>query len=136
LALKGLSARDGTGVIVYSPMQSGLLTGAFSRQRVAALPEDDWRRRSPDFTTGLDANLALADALRPVAERHGVSQGAVAVAWTLTWPGVTGAIVGARRPGQVDGWLPAATLELTPEDLDEITAAVERTCAGRGPVRP
>ncbi|MFL6053249.1 MAG: aldo/keto reductase [Actinoallomurus sp.] len=129
-------ARNGTGVIVYSPMQSGLLTGAFSRQRVAALPEDDWRRRSPDFTSGLDANLALADALRPVAERHGVTQGAVAVAWTLTWPGVTGAIVGARGPGQVDGWLPAATLELTPEDLDEIAAAVERTCAGRGPVRP
>ncbi|GAA4625031.1 aldo/keto reductase [Actinoallomurus vinaceus] len=129
-------ARNGTGVIVYSPMQSGLLTGAFSRRRVDALPEDDWRRRSPDFTTGLDANLALADALRPVAERHGVSQAAVAVAWTLAWPGVTGAIVGARGPEQVDGWLPAASLELTPEDLDEIAAAVVRTDAGRGPVRP
>ncbi|MEV0399162.1 aldo/keto reductase [Actinoallomurus sp. NPDC050550] len=129
-------ARDGAGVIVYSPMQSGLLTGAFSRQRVDALPEDDWRRRSPDFTTGLDANLALADALRPVAERHGVSQAAVAVAWTLVWPGVTGAIVGARSPEQVDGWLPAASLELTPEDLHEIATAVARTGAGRGPVRP
>lgn len=129
-------ARHGTGVIVYSPIQSGLLTGAFSRERVASLPRDDWRRKAPDFTTDLEANLALADALRPVAERHGVSRAAAAVAWALAWPGVTGAIVGARRPTQVDGWLPAATLELTREDIDEITAAVERTGAGRGPTRP
>jgi aryl-alcohol dehydrogenase-like predicted oxidoreductase len=129
-------ARNGTGVIVYSPMQSGLLTGAFSRERVESLPADDWRRRVPDFTTELDQNLALAEALRPIAERHGVTQAAVAVAWTLAWPGVTGAIVGARRPDQVGGWLPAASLELTREDLDEIAAAIERTGAGRGPVRP
>ncbi|MFP3902268.1 MAG: aldo/keto reductase [Acidimicrobiia bacterium] len=126
----------GAGVIVYSPMQSGLLTGAFSRERVAGLPEDDWRRRSDDFTTDLDRNLAVADALVPVAERHGVFPGAVAVAWTLAWPGVTGAIVGARRPEQVDGWLPAADLQLTDEDLDEIAAAVERVGAGTGPLRP
>ena len=129
-------ARNGTGVIVYSPMQSGLLTGAFSRERVEALPADDWRRRVPDFTTELDQNLALAESLRPIAERHGVTQAAVAVAWTLAWPGVTGAIVGARRPDQVDGWLPAASLQLTQEDLDEIAVAIERTGAGRGPVRP
>jgi aryl-alcohol dehydrogenase-like predicted oxidoreductase len=129
-------ARNGTGVIVYSPMHSGLLTGKFSRERVESLPEDDWRRRSPDFTTDLDRNLALADALRPIADRHGVTQAAVAVAWTLAWPGVTGAIVGARRPDQVDGWLPAASLELTQDDLDEIAAAIERTGAGQGPVRP
>jgi aryl-alcohol dehydrogenase-like predicted oxidoreductase len=129
-------ARNGTGVIVYSPMQSGLLTGAFSRERVESLPADDWRRRVPDFTTELDQNLALADALGPIAERHGVTRAAVAVAWTLAWPGVTGAIVGARRPDQVDGWLPAASLRLTQEDLDEIAAAIERTGAGRGPVRP
>jgi aryl-alcohol dehydrogenase-like predicted oxidoreductase len=65
-----------------------------------------------------------------------VTQAAVAVAWTLAWPGVTGAIVGARRPDQVDGWLPAASLQLTQEDLDEIAVAIERTGAGRGPVRP
>jgi aryl-alcohol dehydrogenase-like predicted oxidoreductase len=124
-----------TGVIVYSPMQSGLLTGAFSRERVAGLPADDWRRTHQDFTTGLDANLALADALVPVAERHGVSAAAVAVAWTLAWPGVSGAIVGARRPSQVDGWLPAAALRLTDTDLDEIADAITRTGAGEGPVR-
>jgi aryl-alcohol dehydrogenase-like predicted oxidoreductase len=126
----------GTGVIVYSPMQAGLLTGAFSRERVEGLPEDDWRRRHPDFTTGLDANLALADALVPIAKRHDVQPAAVAVAWTLAWSGVTGAIVGARRPDQIDGWLPAAELELTPADLSEIAAAIEQTGAGEGPATP
>jgi aryl-alcohol dehydrogenase-like predicted oxidoreductase len=129
-------ARNGTGVIVYSPMHSGLLTGRFSRERVESLPQDDWRPRSPDFTANLDRNLALADALRPIASRHGATQAAVAVAWTLAWPGVTGAIAGARNPGQVDGWLPAASLRLTQDDLDEIAAAIERTGAGEGPVRP
>jgi aryl-alcohol dehydrogenase-like predicted oxidoreductase len=129
-------ARNGTGVIVYSPMHSGLLTGRFSRERVESLPQDDWRPRSPDFTANLDRNLALADALRPIASRHGATQAAVAVAWTLAWPGVTGAIAGARNPGQVDGWLLAASLRLTQDDLDEIAAAIERTGAGEGPVRP
>jgi aryl-alcohol dehydrogenase-like predicted oxidoreductase len=126
-----------TGVIVYSPMQSGLLTGTFSEARMAALPADDWRTRSPFFTgEALQRNVALAEALRPIAERHGVSVGAVAVAWTLAWPGVTGAIVGARSPQQVDGWLPAATLQLTGADLDEIAAGICRTGAGNGPDRP
>ena len=126
-----------TGVIVYSPMQSGLLTGAFSVTRATQLGADDWRSRSPDFTgQGLRRNLALADALRPIAERHGVTVAAVAVAWTLAWPGVTGAIVGARSPAQVDGWIGAASLELTDADLDEIAGAIKRTGAGTGPVRP
>jgi aryl-alcohol dehydrogenase-like predicted oxidoreductase len=126
-----------TGVIVYSPMQSGLLTGAFNKERAAALPDDDWRRRSPFFTgEALDRNVALAEAMRPVAERHGVSVGAVAVAWTLAWPAVTAAIVGARSPQQVDGWLPAASLELTDADLDEIAQAIRTTGTGSGPVKP
>ncbi|MFL5576190.1 MAG: aldo/keto reductase [Gemmatimonadaceae bacterium] len=125
------------GVIVYSPMQSGLLTERFSAERVAALAPDDWRRRSSEFQPPrLARNLALRDALRPIAQRHGTTVSAVAVAWTLAWPGVTGAIVGARAPQQVDGWLPAATLALAPEDLDEIAAAIERSGAGTGPVRP
>jgi aryl-alcohol dehydrogenase-like predicted oxidoreductase len=132
----GWCAAHETGVIVYSPMQAGLLTGAFSRERVEGLPEDDWRRRHPDFTTNLDANLALADALVPVAKRHGVQPAAVAVAWTLAWDGVTGAIVGARRPDQIDGWLAAADLELTAADLDEIAGAIRETGAGDGPVTP
>jgi len=83
---------------------------------------------------GLVRHLALVDRLRPVAARHGVPVAAVAVAWTLSWPGVTGAIVGARRPAQVDGWLPAAFPLLTGEDLDEVAAAVRDTGAGSGPV--
>src|SRR5437660_1330854 len=98
-------AAHGTGVIVYSPMQSGLLTGAFSVARAARLEAGDWRSHAPDFTgLGLRRNLALADALRPIAQRHGASVAAVAVAWTLAWPGVSGAIVGARSPAQVNGW--------------------------------
>ncbi|MDJ0390229.1 aldo/keto reductase [Roseomonas sp. E05] len=127
----------GTGVIVYSPMQSGLLTGRFSAQRAAALPQDDWRSRNPEFTgEKLERNLKLAAALAPIAARHGTTVPAVAVAWTLAWPGVTGAIVGARDPAQVDGWLGAARLELTRDDLAEIAAAIAATGAGTGPASP
>jgi aryl-alcohol dehydrogenase-like predicted oxidoreductase len=130
-------AAHGTGLIVYSPMQSGLLTGTFSVERAAQLGADDWRSRAPDFAgVGLRRNLALADALRPIAERHGTSVAAVAVAWTLAWPGVTGAIVGARSPAQVDGWIGAASLELSDADLDDVAAAIQRSGAGTGPVRP
>lgn len=127
----------GTGVIVYSPMQSGLLSGRFSAERAAALPADDWRSRSADFKgEALERNLTLVEAFGSVAERHGVSVAAAAIAWTLAWPGVSGAIVGARSPAQVEGWLAAATLELTREDMDEIARAVDRTGAGAGPAKP
>ena len=124
-----------TGVIVYSPMQSGLLTGSFSEARAAALPAGDWRSRSPEFQAPrLQNNLALADGLRPIAAKHKTAVGAVAVAWTLAVPGVTGAIVGARSPEQVDGWIRAADLTLDPSDLKDIASAIERTGAGTGPV--
>jgi aryl-alcohol dehydrogenase-like predicted oxidoreductase len=123
----------GTGVIVYSPMQSGLLTGSFSEARAAALGTDDWRSRSPEFQSPrLENNLALADALRPIATRLGTTVGAIAVAWTLAVPGVTGAIVGARRPNQVDGWIAAGHLELTAADLEGMAEAIVRTGAGTG----
>jgi aryl-alcohol dehydrogenase-like predicted oxidoreductase len=126
-----------TGVIVYSPMASGLLTGTFTAERAADLEPGDWRSGHPDFTEpALSANLALADALRPVATRHGVTPAAVAIAWTLSFPGVTGAIVGARSPGQVQGWLPAAHLELKDDDLADIAAAIGATGAGTGPASP
>ena len=125
----------GTGVICYSPMQSGLLTDRFSAERVSALPEDDWRRRSPEFLQpNLGRNLALRDALRSIAKGHETSVSAVAIAWVLATPGVTGAIVGARTPTQVDGWIGAASLTLTPEDLDAIAVALRQTGAGSGPV--
>jgi aryl-alcohol dehydrogenase-like predicted oxidoreductase len=130
-------AAHGTGVIVYSPLESGLLTETWTRDRVRRLPRDDWRRRWPEFRSpNVERNLALRDALRPIAARHGTTVAAVAVAWTLAWPGVAGAIVGARTPEQVDGWVDAARLCLGAEDLDEIAAAIARTGAGSGPVRP
>jgi aryl-alcohol dehydrogenase-like predicted oxidoreductase len=125
------------GAIVYSPMASGLLTGAFTAARAASLKPGDWRAGHPDFTEpAVSANLALAEALRPVAERHGVTPAAVAVAWTLVFPGVTGAIVGARSPRQVDGWLAAASLELKDDDLTDIAAAIRAVGAGTGPASP
>jgi aryl-alcohol dehydrogenase-like predicted oxidoreductase len=128
---------QGTGVICYSPMQSGILTDSFDAARVARFAPDDWRRRSPEFQApNLDRNLALRDALRPIARRHGVSVSVVAVAWTLAGKGVTGAIVGARSAEQVDGWISAAALDLSSADLDEIASALARTGAGTGPTRP
>jgi aryl-alcohol dehydrogenase-like predicted oxidoreductase len=119
-----LAQRDGIGVIVYSPMGSGLLTGAMTRERIATLPADDWRSRDVRFAgPQLTEHLALAARLRAVADRHGVTQGAVAVAWTLRNPAVDGAITGFRGPGQVDPILAAAGLELTAEDMAEIEAA-------------
>jgi aryl-alcohol dehydrogenase-like predicted oxidoreductase len=126
-----------TGVICYSPMQSGLLTDSFTAARMASLASDDWRRRSPEFNEpNLSHNLALRDSLRPIAKRHNTSISSIALAWVLAWPGVTGAIVGARSPQQVEGWIDAAGVKLTSEDLDEILEALRSTQAGRGLVSP
>jgi aryl-alcohol dehydrogenase-like predicted oxidoreductase len=112
---------EGIGVIVYSPMGSGLLTGRMTRERIASLADDDWRKHDPRFLEPqLSDHLALVQRLTAVAERHGTTPGAVAVAWTLRHPAVDAAIVGFRRPDQVDPVLPATRLELTDEDVDEI----------------
>jgi aryl-alcohol dehydrogenase-like predicted oxidoreductase len=130
-------AKHHTGVICYSPMQSGILTESFSASRVAAFAADDWRRHSAEFQDPqLGRNLALRDALRPIAQRYSTTVSAVAIGWVLAWPGVTGAIVGARSAEQVDGWIGAATLKLTGADLDTIAATITRTGAGAGPSRP
>ncbi len=122
-----LAEREGIGVIVYSPMGSGLLTGAITRERIEGMPADDWRSRDPRFAEPqLSRHLALAGRLRAVADRHGTTPGAVAVAWTLRNPAVDGAIAGFRRPGQVDPILAAAGLELTDEDVNEIDATKRR----------
>lgn len=117
--------REGIGVIIYSPMQSGLLSGAMSAERVAALPDKDARRLDPQFQEPLlSRNLALVERLKAVAERHGASPGQVAVAWTLLNSAVDGAIVGFRRPSQVDGVLDSFdTVELREEDLAELAGA-------------
>jgi aryl-alcohol dehydrogenase-like predicted oxidoreductase len=130
-------ASHDTGVIGYSPMQSGLLTDSFTADRVASLAGDDWRRLAPEFQEpNLRRNLFLRDALAPIAKRHDTSVSSIAIAWILAWPGVTGAIVGARTPKQVDGWIGAASIALTPRDLDDIAASVRQTGAGAGPARP
>ena len=111
----------GIGVIVYSPMSSGLLTGRMTRERIASLPDDDWRRQSGRFREPeLSRALEVVERVEAVAERHGVSPGAVAVAWTLRNPAVHGAIVGFRRPDQVDPIVAAADLELSDDDVAEI----------------
>jgi aryl-alcohol dehydrogenase-like predicted oxidoreductase len=116
-----VAQRDGIGVIVYSPMGSGMLTGQMTRERIDRLAEDDWRKHDPRFTDPqLTRNLELARRLTAVADRHDTTAGAVAVAWALRNPAVDGAIVGFRRPDQVDPILAAANLELSTEDLDEI----------------
>lgn len=114
-------AAEGIGVIAYAPMASGLLTGAMTAERAAALPDDDWRKRSPEFAgPKLSANLALVERLRAVGKRHGCQPGAVAVAWTLAHPAVTGSIVGCRNALQVDGVMRAAEIRLSGADIREI----------------
>jgi aryl-alcohol dehydrogenase-like predicted oxidoreductase len=111
----------GIGVIVYSPMGSGLLSGAMTRERIESLPDDDWRKRDDEFREPrLSEHLALVERLRAVAERRDTSVGAVAVAWTLRNAAVDGAIVGFRRPDQVDPIVAAASLELDEGDVAEI----------------
>jgi aryl-alcohol dehydrogenase-like predicted oxidoreductase len=123
-------AANGVGVIAYSPMQSGLLTGTMTRERIAAFPADDWRRNSAEFKEPrLSRNFALVESLRAIGERHGRSPGEVAVAWTLRLPAVTGAIVGARSAAQVDGVIGAMTFRLTEDELSEIEDALPGSAA-------
>jgi len=127
----------GTAVIVYSPMQVGLLTDAFTRASLESIAPEDWRHRHPEFQSPrLERNLGLRDALRPIAQRRSTTVGAIAVAWTLSWPQVTGAIVGARTPEQVDGWIEGARVQLSERDLDVIATAIVESGAGSGPARP
>ncbi len=122
--------REGIGVIVYSPMASGLLTGAMTRERAARLPKDDWRGSHPDFTEpNLSRNLALVDRLREIAKRHNRSVGEVAIAWTLHHPAVTGAIVGARNARQADGVMPAGDVRLNDKEVSEIEDFFAETAA-------
>jgi aryl-alcohol dehydrogenase-like predicted oxidoreductase len=125
--LLSFCAANDIGVIVYSPMQAGLLTGKFTPDRVASLPQDDWRRRSSHFREPqLGANLALVEGLRPIAERTGRTLSQLAIAWVLRRPEVTGAIVGARRPSQIEETIAAGTWTLSNEDVAEIQGLLAR----------
>lgn len=130
-------AAHDTGVICYSPLQSGLLTDTFTESRVGSLATDDWRRRGAEFQQpNLGRNLALRDSLREFADEYETTVAAIAIAWVLAWPGVTGAIVGARSPEQIDAWIGAASLDMTPADVDAIGDAIAETGAGSGPLNP
>lgn len=134
-------AEHDIGVITYSPLQAGLLTDSFSAERVALMEPRDWRRWHTDLSVEYNEpkfsrNLALRDSLRPIADRHGTSIAAISIAWVLSWPGVSGAIVGSRSADQVNGWIGAKDVTLSEEDLDEIAAAIGRLGVGAGPARP
>jgi aryl-alcohol dehydrogenase-like predicted oxidoreductase len=114
------------GVINYAPMHSGLLTGAMSKERVANMPPDDFRRNAKNYQEPLlSRNLAIADFLKQIAARHGVSAGVIAIAWTLANPAITAAIVGARSPEQVEGVWPAAKFRLSKDEMQEIEAFLQ-----------
>ena len=124
--------RQGIGVIPYAPMASGLLTGAMTRERAAALPADDFRSRNPEFQEPrLSRNIELVERLRVVGLRHGVFPGAVAIAWTLRKPVITASIVGARNPQQVEGAVRAGELKLSPGEIEEIEGAAAEATAVR-----
>ena len=126
-------SRHGIGVMGYSPMASGLLSGAMTRERAARLPEDDWRHRSQDFQEpNLSRNLELVERLRAIGQRHGRSPAEVAIAWTLRTPIVTGAIVGARSAEQVEGFIGAGDFRLSPEEVKEIEDFVRGAQAPHG----
>ncbi|MDX9864906.1 MAG: aldo/keto reductase [Anaerolineaceae bacterium] len=113
------------GVIVYSPMYSGLLAGKMTAERIRNMPADDWRQHDPQFQQPLlEQNLRLVDTLVEIGKRHGVEPGVVAIAWTLRNPAVTGAIVGLRRPSQVDGIFPAVDFRLSPEEIEQLNRII------------
>ena len=122
--------REGIGVIVYSPLASGLLTGAMTRARAAKLPKDDWRSNHPEFQEPrLSQTLALVEKLREIGNRHGCSTGEVAIAWTLRNPAVTGAIVGARNARQANGVMRAGELRLSDKEVNEIEETAAEVAA-------
>lgn len=124
-------AAHGVGVVAYSPLASGLLSGRYTARVMEELAADDWRRRFAPFQEPrLSRNLALVDQLRSIAARLETTLPALAVAWTLAIPGVTSSIVGGRRPEQVDGWIPATEVRLSESDLSEIETAIADTGAG------
>jgi aryl-alcohol dehydrogenase-like predicted oxidoreductase len=124
--------KNNIGVINYSPMTSGLLTGAMTAERIAKLPQDDWRRSNQNFQSPkLEKNLALVELLRKIGKTHGRAPGEVAIAWTLRKPAITAAIVGARNPRQTEGVIAAATFRLTADEVRDIDQFVKQNEIGQ-----
>jgi len=117
--------QNNIGVIPYSPMQSGLLTGTMTRERIASLPEGDWRRNNRFYQEPiLSKAFSIVERLRAIGEKHGRMPGEVAIAWTLRHPAITATIVGARKPQQVDELMGAASFRLSPQEIEELDAAL------------
>jgi aryl-alcohol dehydrogenase-like predicted oxidoreductase len=130
-------AEHHTAVLAYSPMLIGLLTDTFTKELIDGMHPDDWRRRHPEFQSPrVERNLELRDRLSEVARVRSTTVAAIALAWVLSWPQVTGAIAGASRPGQVDGWIRGGSISLTGTEMDLIADAIRTSGAGSGPVRP
>jgi aryl-alcohol dehydrogenase-like predicted oxidoreductase len=126
-----------TAVLAYSPMLIGLLTDTFTTELIDGMHPDDWRRRHPEFQSPrVERNLALRDRLSEIARARNTSTAAIALAWVLSWPEVTGAIAGASTPSQVDGWIQGGAISLTAAELDLVADAIRASGAGSGPVRP
>lgn len=131
------AARRGTHALTYSSLESGLLSGGITPQRLRALGPGDWRGRRPQFQQPqLDRTWALLDRLRPLAADLGASLVELAIAWALAWPDVDGVIVGARDREQVEGWARSSALILDQPTLEAIETALLQTGAGEGPVHP
>ena len=131
------AAKHRTAVLAYSPMVIGLLTDSFKPESIESLHPEDWRRRHPEYQQPrLARNLALRERIREISKRRATSVEAMAIAWVLSWPEITGAIVGASRASQVDAWLHAKDVVLTDQELDQIAEAIEDSDAGSGPARP
>jgi aryl-alcohol dehydrogenase-like predicted oxidoreductase len=136
-ALMQWCADHQTAVLAYSPMLIGLLTDTFTTELIEGMHPDDWRRRHPEFQSPrVERNLDLRDHLSEVARGRSTTVAAVALAWVLSWPQVTGAVAGASKPGQVDGWIQGGSISLTGAELDLIADAIRGSGAGSGPVRP
>ena len=121
------TAATNVGVLVYSPMKNGLLSGRMTAERVANLPEEDFRRRSPYFQEpGLSSTLRMVDELKPIAAKYDCTVGEIAIAWTLHHPAVTAAIVGLRNRGQVDGVIKSATLKIADADFRSIEVLLKK----------
>lgn len=131
------AVEHGVHVLAYSPLESGLLSGRFTMERLRSLPASDWRSKREEFKRPrLERTLDLIERLKPIAGELEVSLPELAIAWTLAWPGVAGAIVGARTAEQVDGWAAASAATLDDAVLEQIQAALTETGAGDGPTHP
>ncbi len=124
-----------TGILCYSPLSSSILTDNFSLEKVSKLSPKDWRKHSSNFQSPeVEKNIALRDSLKPIAQKYQTTVSSIAIAWVLSWQGITGAIVGARKVEQIQDWIGSSSITLDQDDLNNINQALRTTRAGQGPI--